>query len=64
MKLSEIAITAVLGSYEDERTFSNLAFVKNRVWNRVGGHLATTVKLYSQGYYTPESFSFVEAYAH
>jgi hypothetical protein len=47
MKLSEIAIIAMLGSCKDEQTFSNVAFVKNRVWNRLGGHLAATVKLYS-----------------
>jgi hypothetical protein len=47
MKLSEIAITVVLGSCEDEGTFSNLAFVKNKVRNRLSGHLAAIVKLYS-----------------
>jgi hypothetical protein len=52
MKLSKIAITAVLGSCEDEWTSSNLAFVNNKVQNRLGGHLAATLKLYSQGYYT------------
>jgi hypothetical protein len=62
MRLSKIAITAVLGNCKDERTFSNLDFVKNRVWNHLGGHLVTIVKLYLQGYYSIESFSFVEAY--
>ena len=56
MKLSEIAITTVLGSCQDERTFSNLAFVKNKVQNYLCGHLADTMKFYSQGYYTLESF--------
>jgi hypothetical protein len=64
MKLSEIAITDVLGNCQDERTFFNLAFVKNKVRNRLSGHLAATMKLYSPGYYTFESFSFAEAYAH
>jgi hypothetical protein len=58
MKLLEIAITAVLNSCEDEWTFFNLAFVKNKVRNRLGGHLAAIVKLYSQGYHTLESYSF------
>jgi hypothetical protein len=47
IKLSEIVITAVLGSCKDERAFSNLAFVKNIVWNCSSGHLAATMKLYS-----------------
>jgi hypothetical protein len=47
MKLFEIGITAVLGSCKDEQPFSNLAFMKNKVWNRLGGHLGDTMKLYS-----------------
>ena len=64
IKLFEIAVTVVLGSYKNEQAFLNLAFVKNKIRNRLGGHLATTMKLYSQVYYILESFSFAEAYAH
>jgi hypothetical protein len=64
MRLAEIAITAVLGSAEDERTFSNLAFVKNKVRNRLGGHLDTTVKMYSQGFYDLQSFPYSDAFNH
>jgi hypothetical protein len=64
MRLAEIAITAVLGSVEDERTFSNLAFVKNKVRNRLGGHLDTTVKMYSQGFYDLQSFPYSDAFNH
>jgi hypothetical protein len=35
MKVAHIAVTAVLGSYEDERTFSTLSFVKNKVINHL-----------------------------
>jgi hypothetical protein len=31
MKILEIVVTVVLGSYEDEKFFSNLAFMKNKV---------------------------------
>jgi hypothetical protein len=33
MKLAQIAVTAVLGSCEDERTFSTLSFVNSKVRN-------------------------------
>jgi hypothetical protein len=64
MRLAEIAIMAVLGSTEDERTFSNFAFVKNKVRNRLGGHLDTTVKMYSQGFYDLQSFPYNDAFNH
>jgi hypothetical protein len=62
MHLAEIAITVVLGSIEDERTFSNLAFIKNKVRNRLGGHLDTTVRMYSQGFYDLQSFPYHDAF--
>jgi hypothetical protein len=60
MCLAEIAIIVVLGSIEDERTFSNLAFIKNKVRNRLGGHLDTTVRMYSQGFYDLQLFPYHE----
>jgi hypothetical protein len=47
MKLAEIAVTAVFGSVEDERTFSTLGFMKSKLRNRLGSHLDTTVKMFS-----------------
>ena len=38
-KLAEIAMCAVLGSVDDERTFSSLGFMKSKVRNRLGSHL-------------------------
>jgi hypothetical protein len=35
IKLAQIAITVVLGSYEDEITFSTLSFMKSKVRNRM-----------------------------
>lgn len=58
IKIAEIAITAVLGSVEDERTFSTLSFVKSKLRNRLGGHLDTCVKLYSQQFFTLQTFPF------
>jgi hypothetical protein len=41
MKVANIAVTVVLGSVEDERTFSTLKFMKSKLQNRLGGHLDT-----------------------
>jgi len=56
IKVAEIAICAVLGSVEDERTFSTLSFMKSKLRNRLGGHVDTCVKLFSQEFFTLETF--------
>jgi hypothetical protein len=60
-RLSEfikIAVTAVLGSVEDECTFSTLGFMKSKLRNRLTNHLDTTVKMFSQPFYKQESFPY------
>ena len=37
MKVANIAMTVVLGSVEDERTFSTLKFMKSKFRNKFGG---------------------------
>jgi hypothetical protein len=64
MRLAEIAITTILGNVEDERTFSSLKFIKSRLQNRLEGNLNTVVKVFSQGYYNLENFSYADAYSH
>jgi hypothetical protein len=39
----EIGIAIVLGSVQDERTFSTISFLKNKVRNRLTTHLAIAV---------------------
>ena len=39
IKLAEMATVQIIGSVEDERTFSNLIFVKSKVRNRLTSHL-------------------------
>jgi hypothetical protein len=63
MRLAEIAITTVLGSVEDERTFSSLKFIKSRLRSRLEGNLDTVVRVFSQGYYNLESFPYANAYS-
>ena len=55
---------AVFRSAEDEKAFSNLAFVKNKVRNWLGGHLDTTVRMHSQGFYDLQSFPYHDAFNH
>jgi hypothetical protein len=62
MRLAKIAITTVLGSVEDERTFSSLKFIKSRLRNRLEGNLDTVVRVFSQGYYNLETFPYADAY--
>jgi hypothetical protein len=64
MRLAEIAITTVLGSVEDERTFSSLNFIKRKLRSQLEGNLDTTVRVFSQGYYNLESFPYAYAYNH
>jgi hypothetical protein len=63
MQLAEIAITTVLGSVEDKRTFSSLKFIKIRLRNQLEGNLDTVVRIFSQGYYNLESFPYADTYS-
>jgi hypothetical protein len=47
-KVAKIAVVTVIGSVEDERTFSTLSWMKSRVRNRLNLHLDCTLRLYSQ----------------
>jgi hypothetical protein len=62
MCLAEIAITTVLGSVEDERTFSSLKFIKSQLRNHLEGNLDTIVRVFSQGCNNLESFPYANAY--
>jgi hypothetical protein len=64
MKVANIVVTDVLGSVEDERTFSTLKFMKLKLRNRLGGHLDTTMRMLSQGFYSQETFPYQEAISH
>lgn len=55
-KVAELAAVQVLGSVEDERTFSTVAFSKSRLRNRLSEHLPACVGVYSQNFYQLEDF--------
>lgn len=51
-KLVKIAIVQVLGSMDDERTFSTLYFMKSKLINRLNEHLHMVVHMYPQTFFT------------
>jgi hypothetical protein len=61
-KVAEMAAVQVLGSVEDERTFSNVAFTKSKLRNRLSEHLAACVGIFSQKFYKMENFPFEKVY--
>lgn len=61
-KLAELAIVTVIRSMEDERMFSTLSWMENKIKNRLGKHLDFAVFLYAQPFWTRESFPYSAAY--
>ena len=62
-KLAEIATVLVLGSVEDERTFSTLSFMKDKLRNRLHVHLPLVVAMHGQSFFDIENFPYDAAYA-
>jgi len=58
MKLMELAIVQVVGSVEDERTFSTLFFIMSNLQNRLVGHLNIAIHMFPQHFFTKETFPF------
>jgi hypothetical protein len=63
LKLAEIATVLVLGSVEDERTFSILSFMKDKLRNRLQAHLPLVVSMHGQSFYDINTFSYDLAYS-
>ena len=63
VKLAEISMIHVLGSIEDERCFSSLIFLKDRLRNRLSdGNLNLVVGMYSQNVYSLETFPYDQCF--
>lgn len=63
VKLAKIAMVQVLGSVEDERTFSSLSFLKDKLRNRLdNSHLALVVGMHAQDVYTLEDFPYDDCF--
>jgi hypothetical protein len=52
LKLDELAIIMVLGSVEDEKTLSNVNFLKLKLWNWLTIHLDLVVRMFAQNFMT------------
>jgi hypothetical protein len=63
-KVAKLAVVTVIGSVEDERTFSILSWMKSKVRNRLNAHLDCTIRLYSQPWWTVKTFPYEAAIAH
>jgi hypothetical protein len=63
IKLAEIAVVLVLGSVEDERTFSTLSFMKDKLRNRLQTHLPLVVSMHNQSFFDINTFPYEEAYS-
>jgi hypothetical protein len=48
----------VMGSVEDEQTFSTLSLMKSKLKNRLNEHLHMIVGMYSQTFFTLNTFPY------
>ena len=63
IKLAQIVLIHLLGSVEDERAFSLVTSLKNKVQNRLDGeHLSLVVGMYNQSVYSLTSFSYEDSF--
>lgn len=62
LKLAKIAMVHVLGSVEDERTFSALNFLKDKLRNRLDQHLGVVVGMHCQSVYTLKNFPYDDCF--
>jgi hypothetical protein len=57
IKLAEVAMVHVLGSVEDERSFSSLTFLKDKLQNRLcGDHLGLVIGMHRKRVFNLENF--------
>jgi hypothetical protein len=63
IRLAQIALVHVLGSVEDERCFSSLTFLKDKLQNRLASdHLSVVMGLYGQQVYNLENFPYDDCF--
>jgi transcriptional antiterminator len=58
IKVVEIAMVQIFGLVEDERTFNNLAFMKNKLHNRLTTHLNLCVRMFTHNFYNVNNFPY------
>jgi hypothetical protein len=62
LKVAELGIVMVLGSVQDERTFSTVTFIKTKFRNRLTTHLPLVVDMKSQKFFNIQTFPYDSAY--
>jgi hypothetical protein len=58
VKLVELAMVLVVGSVEDERYFSTLAFMKSKLHIRLTTHLPLAMRIFAQHFYIIQKFPY------
>jgi hypothetical protein len=56
--LENIVAIQILGSVEDEHTFSTFSFMESKLRNRLCEHFATIMGMFSQPFFTLEKFPY------
>jgi hypothetical protein len=56
--LAKIVAVQILGSVEDEHTFSTFSFMKSKLQNKLCEHSAIIVGMFSQPFFTLENFPY------
>jgi hypothetical protein len=62
LKMVEIAMVHVFSFVEDERCFNYVAFLKNKVWNKLNNHFQLVVSMYAQIFFTLHKFPYEDTY--
>jgi hypothetical protein len=62
LKVAESAIAMVLGSVQDQLTFSTVSFMKNRLRNQLTTNLELAVAFKLQNFFTLGDFSYDATY--
>lgn len=62
IKLAEIAVVHGIGSVEDERCFSTLGFLKNKLRNALNEHLPLVVGMFAQKMFNLRTFPYEAAF--
>jgi hypothetical protein len=62
LKVAKIAMVHVFGFVEDEQCFSFVAFLKNKVQNRLNNHLQLVVSMYAHKFFTLHNFPYEDTY--
>jgi hypothetical protein len=58
IKVVEITMVQIMGSVEDERTFSHLAFMKSKLHKKLTTHLDLCVCMFTQNFYNVSNFPY------